>query len=80
MGPGQLQEDVLQRRPLDEQLADPDAAGHELPVELLGGGAVESERLERIKAEQRAAAEDEERRIFYVACTRAKRLLVLTAA
>ena len=33
----------------------------------LGGGAVDSARLERIKAEGRVAAEEEERRIFYVA-------------
>jgi ATP-dependent exoDNAse (exonuclease V) beta subunit len=43
-------------------------------------GAVNSERLERIKAEQREAAEEEERRIFYVACTRAKQHLILSGA
>jgi ATP-dependent exoDNAse (exonuclease V) beta subunit len=51
-----------------------------LRLARLGGGAVDSERLERIKAEQRAAAEDEERRIFYVACTRAEEHLVLSGA
>jgi ATP-dependent helicase/nuclease subunit A len=51
-----------------------------LRLARLGGGAVESERLERIKAEQRAAAEDEERRIFYVACTRAQQHLILSGA
>ena len=51
-----------------------------LRLARLGGGAVESERLERIKAEQRAAAEDEERRIFYVACTRAQEHLILSGA
>ena len=51
-----------------------------LRLARLGGGAVDSERLERIKAEQRAAAEDEERRIFYVACTRAKEHLVVSGA
>lgn len=51
-----------------------------LRLARLGGGAVDSERLERIKAEQRAAAEDDERRIFYVACTRAKEHLVLSGA
>jgi ATP-dependent helicase/nuclease subunit A len=51
-----------------------------LRLARLGGGAVESERLERIKAEQRAAAEDEERRIFYVACTRAQEHLVVSGA
>jgi ATP-dependent helicase/nuclease subunit A len=51
-----------------------------LRLARLGGGAIESERLERIKAEQRAAAEDEERRIFYVACTRAQEHLILSGA
>jgi ATP-dependent helicase/nuclease subunit A len=51
-----------------------------LRLARLGGGAVDSERLERIKAEQRAAAEDEERRIFYVACTRAQEHLILSGA
>jgi ATP-dependent helicase/nuclease subunit A len=51
-----------------------------LRLARLGGGAMDSERLERIKAEQRAAAEEEERRIFYVACTRAKEHLVLSGA
>jgi ATP-dependent helicase/nuclease subunit A len=46
----------------------------------LGGGAVDSARLERIKAEGRVAAEDEERRIFYVAVTRAQQHLVLSGA
>jgi ATP-dependent helicase/nuclease subunit A len=51
-----------------------------LRLAKLGGGAVESERLERIKAEQRAAAEEEERRIFYVAVTRAQQQLILSGA
>ena len=46
----------------------------------LGGGAVDSARLERIKAEGKVAAEAEERRIFYVAATRAKEHLVLSGA
>jgi ATP-dependent helicase/nuclease subunit A len=46
----------------------------------LGGGAVDSARLERIKAEGRVAAEEEERRIFYVAATRAQQQLVLSGA
>jgi ATP-dependent helicase/nuclease subunit A len=46
----------------------------------LGGGAVDSARLERIKAEGRVAAEEEERRIFYVAVTRAQEHLVLSGA
>jgi ATP-dependent helicase/nuclease subunit A len=46
----------------------------------LGGGAVDSARLERIKAEGKVAAEEEERRIFYVAATRAQQHLVLSGA
>ena len=46
----------------------------------LGGGAVDSARLERIKAEGKVAAEEEERRIFYVAVTRAQEHLVLSGA
>jgi len=46
----------------------------------LGGGAVDSARLERIKAEGKVAAEEEERRIFYVAVTRAQEHLLLSGA
>jgi ATP-dependent exoDNAse (exonuclease V) beta subunit len=46
----------------------------------LGGGAVDSARLERIKAAGKVAAEEEERRIFYVAATRAQQHLVLSGA
>jgi ATP-dependent helicase/nuclease subunit A len=41
---------------------------------------VDSARLERIKAEGKVAAEEEERRIFYVAATRAQQHLVLSGA
>ena len=41
---------------------------------------VDSARLERIKAEGSVAAEEEERRIFYVAATRAQQHLVLSGA
>jgi ATP-dependent exoDNAse (exonuclease V) beta subunit len=51
-----------------------------LRLAQLGGGAVDSARLERIKAEGRVAAEEEERRIFYVAVTRAQEHLVLSGA
>ena len=51
-----------------------------LRLARLSGGAVDSARLERIQAEQRAAAEEEERRIFYVACTRAKEHVILSGA
>jgi ATP-dependent helicase/nuclease subunit A len=44
------------------------------------GGAVDSERLERLKAEGKQAAEEEERRIFYVAMTRAEEHLILSGA
>jgi ATP-dependent helicase/nuclease subunit A len=46
----------------------------------LGGGAVDSTKLAQIKAEGKRAAEEEERRIFYVAVTRAQQHLVLSGA
>jgi ATP-dependent helicase/nuclease subunit A len=46
----------------------------------LGGGAVDSTKLAQIKAEGKRAAEEEERRIFYVAVTRAQKQLVLSGA
>jgi ATP-dependent helicase/nuclease subunit A len=51
-----------------------------LRLASLGGGSVDSAKLERIKAEQKTAGEAEERRIFYVAVTRAQRHLVLSGA
>src|SRR5215204_166733 len=51
-----------------------------LRLAALGGGAVDSARLERIKTEGKVAAEEEERRIFYVAATRAQEHLVLSGA
>src|SRR5215207_1306289 len=51
-----------------------------LRLAALGGGAVDSARLERIKAEGKVAAEEEEQRIFYVAATRAQEHLVLSGA
>jgi ATP-dependent helicase/nuclease subunit A len=51
-----------------------------LRLASLGAGAVDSARLERIKAEGKRAAEEEERRIFYVAATRAQEHLVLSGA
>jgi ATP-dependent helicase/nuclease subunit A len=51
-----------------------------LRLASIGGGAIDSAELARIKAEQRRAAEAEERRIFYVAATRAKERLVLSGA
>ena len=46
----------------------------------IGGGAVNSRELDRIKAEQKTTAEEEERRVFYVAVTRAQRHLILSGA
>jgi ATP-dependent helicase/nuclease subunit A len=46
----------------------------------LGGGAVDSTKLADIKAKGKRAAEEEERRIFYVAVTRAQEHLVLSGA
>ncbi len=44
------------------------------------GGSVDSERLERLKAQGKVDAEEEERRIFYVAATRAQEHLMLSGA
>jgi ATP-dependent helicase/nuclease subunit A len=51
-----------------------------LRLASLAGGAVDTAELERIKEAQRDADEAEERRIFYVACTRAEEHLVLSGA
>ncbi len=51
-----------------------------LRLASLGGGAVDSAELERIKAEQKRVGEEEEKRIFYVAVTRAQEHLVLSGA
>ncbi len=51
-----------------------------LRLASLGAGAVDTEELERIKLAQREADEAEERRIFYVAATRAEEHLVLSGA
>ena len=51
-----------------------------LRLARLGGGAVDSARLTEIKAQGKRAAEEEERRIFYVAVTRAQQHLVLSGA
>ena len=50
-----------------------------LRLASIGGGSVDSAKLERIKAEQKTAGEAEEKRIFYVAATRARDRLILTA-
>jgi ATP-dependent helicase/nuclease subunit A len=51
-----------------------------LRLASIGGGSVDSAKLERIKARQKTAGEAEERRIFYVAVTRAQQHLVLSGA
>ncbi|MFN2616300.1 MAG: UvrD-helicase domain-containing protein [Thermoleophilaceae bacterium] len=51
-----------------------------LRLASLGGGSVDSAEMRRIRDEQRLADEQEERRIFYVAITRAQERLVLSGA
>ena len=51
-----------------------------LRLASIGGGAVDSTELERIKAQQKQVGEEEEKRIFYVAVTRAQQHLVLSGA
>jgi ATP-dependent helicase/nuclease subunit A len=51
-----------------------------LQLESLGGGKVSAPEWERIKAERDAADEQEEKRIFYVAMTRAEEHLVVSGA
>ena len=51
-----------------------------LRLASIGGGAVDSANLERIKAEEKRRAEEEEKRVFYVAVTRARERLVLSGA
>ena len=64
----------------DGQLRISDDGSVGLRLANLGGGAVDSTRLADIKARAKRAAEEEERRIFYVAATRAKEHLVLSGA
>jgi ATP-dependent helicase/nuclease subunit A len=51
-----------------------------LSVASLGGGRAAGMELEEIKEEQAALADQEERRIFYVAMTRAREHLILSGA
>ncbi|MEA2421490.1 MAG: hypothetical protein QOF55_589 [Thermoleophilaceae bacterium] len=51
-----------------------------LSVASLGGGSVGAMQMEAIKAEAEASAEEEERRIFYVAMTRAEQRLIVSGA
>jgi ATP-dependent exoDNAse (exonuclease V) beta subunit len=51
-----------------------------LQVASLGGGSHSAMRMDEIKAEQEELAEQEERRIFYVAMTRAESRLIVSGA
>ncbi|HLM08994.1 MAG TPA: UvrD-helicase domain-containing protein [Thermoleophilaceae bacterium] len=64
----------------DGQLRISDDGSVGLRLANLGGGAVDSTKLAQIKAEGKRAAEQEERRIVYVAVTRAQEHLVLSGA
>jgi ATP-dependent helicase/nuclease subunit A len=64
----------------DGQLRISDDGSVGLRLASLGGGAVDSTKLAEIKAQAKRAAEEEERRIFYVAATRAKEHLILSGA
>jgi ATP-dependent exoDNAse (exonuclease V) beta subunit len=64
----------------DGQLRISDDGSVGLRLANLGGGAVDSTKLADIKARAKRAAEEEERRIFYVATTRAQEHLVLSGA
>ena len=64
----------------DGQLRISDDGSVGLRLANLGGGAVDSTKLADIKARAKRAAEEEERRIFYVAVTRAQEHLVLSGA
>ena len=51
-----------------------------LRLASMGGGRVDTAELERIREQQKLAGEEEERRIFYVAATRAQEHLILSGA
>ena len=51
-----------------------------LRLASMGGGKVDTAELERIRQEQKLTGEEEERRVFYVAATRAEQHLVLSGA
>jgi ATP-dependent helicase/nuclease subunit A len=64
----------------DGQLRISDDGSVGMRLADLSGGAVDSTKLAEIKAQAKRAAEEEERRIFYVAATRAQEHLVLSGA
>jgi ATP-dependent helicase/nuclease subunit A len=51
-----------------------------LSVASMAGGSTKGKALEEIEAEQRARADQEERRVFYVAMTRAREHLIVSGA
>ena len=51
-----------------------------LRLASLGGGSIDSEKLKEMKERRKLEAEEEEKRIFYVAATRAREHLVLSGA
>ncbi len=63
------------RRP--QLLAERDATGIRL-APLGGGETIPTQTWERLAADEAAAEAEEERRLFYVAMTRAKELLILS--
>jgi len=58
------------------QISDDGSVG--ISLAQLGGGSVASARLETIRASQKLADEEEEKRVFYVAATRAEQHLILS--
>jgi ATP-dependent exoDNAse (exonuclease V) beta subunit len=60
------------------QISDDGNVG--ISLAQLGGGSVASTRLAAIRERQKLADEEEEKRVFYVAATRAEELLILSGA
>jgi ATP-dependent helicase/nuclease subunit A len=60
------------------QISDDGSVG--ISLAQLGGGSIASARLGAIRERQRLADEEEEKRVFYVAATRAERHLILSGA
>lgn len=58
------------------QISDDGSVG--ISLAQLGGGSVTSSRLKEIRERQKLADEEEEKRVFYVAATRAERHLILS--
>ncbi len=58
------------------QISDDGSVG--ISLAQLGGGSVASSRLREIRERQKLADEEEEKRVFYVAATRAERHLILS--